>query len=864
MLAALAVVGALVSCSQELDRPPEPAEPIASTVATEYRVVYLRAAESADGVVRSDARTAHLVAEAAVDPIEIPARAYQRKLGEAVAVTGAVEELSTEDWGRRDEVVTLEAFPLEPRERVRAAEVTRPAASPEQGRAALEAALAERGEHPRARLAFHPEVPFDVVDRVDWFGAETASDRRSALMTAELEERRPEIQALTSASRAWLEHDYASCEWLYASRIDHAAVVACSPADLVALRDDPRVRGVSIPGYDSPDSLSGEEAREIGGLQMDIILTDDPDSDGMELDGQESGQIRVAVADREGFYRADEHPGFDDWYCPTSNCSRISAQTVCDDEGSCSSGNTDGDAAFNHGIRILGWYMDLQQNQDSYDISCTLNSQCDDDYECEAKSGRCQLEDEFIDAYSYFAKEADLYLYRLEGGEGTFPVSYEASVEHAADAGMDIYQISHGAERWRCENPRDGSEFAAAADYAVSHDMVLVASASNSIEACDDDCHVNRVGAARPEVIVVGAASDSTSQSDANWNLWPAMGEDMDLDDDPNCSIPTGATCQSSCDDNDDCEGARCADGVCLYTCWSSGLGGADIRTQYYGVQDNDRSIIDIVGPSEPTFRPHVDSTGTHSYNSAAGGGGTSQASPAIGAAVVSLLDWARYRGYSLIYSNPGVVNAALLTMGDGTDSGGTTAHAGDVPGVQESVTGLDPLWGAGRLNFRHFSEVGLDWPWGINYGTVAVSTTGTYYVRLNSGPLSSDYESLTAAIVWNETNLDVDDTSSYAADIVMSVIGTSGSGSCPTTPSGSQTNFGADSSFDVQKRVRFRESVGGPTLDNRCMYLKLGVYSLPASRTISLFSYREDLDRESSESLGTCAEGSGATDCVR
>jgi hypothetical protein len=662
-------------------------------------------------------------------------------------------------------------------------------------------------------LIFSPTISPDAPDRVNWLSdLRQFRSRREAILDAELNLRQPEIAESIDAGLANLHSLELNCR-LEGRMVSTNGVVlrGCTKGDIQKLADNADLLSefsIANPPNE-PHALNGGQLRSILGMQTRIAVNLDEVAQfsGEGPTAASSDNVVVALIDEEGFFGAERHPAYYDVPNPGMTCGAISAGFSSRVVGfgcntsTCTPGSHWGTFPGNHGIITMAPFSSIMEGQDP-----------------------CFTSSASREARSHGAFEATLRVHRNDAGAAQERVA----MEFAALGGAHIISLSQGNGYTSCNNPRGfNANITAAADFVNSLDVVLVRSAGNNVAACNDNCYITANSSVRPEIITVGAMFDSIGAG--NYIGWPLMDErftNMNLT--PNCSTPCPAST----------------------ACWSSSIGGANLRIGGATVP-NARGIVDVVGPADHALAASYTSDAAYSYVTS--GAGTSQAAPAVASAVVSLVDWALVNGFPSII-NGGSANVSLIAMGDGQVGTATSSH---LPGaIPDSYSGLDRLWGAGRLRFRLPTDRGMDGPWGWGWGSVVMNPATTHYVRAGGGPFNADVDSYRVVASWNEVNLN-GGAGTSAADFVLSVISTApSSGSCPSAPQGTATTHRSDLSFDVQKQVRIRRADIVP-MHNRCVYARIDYLSGPSSRTVFYTDVWEDLDRECAENLGQCGDSS-------
>jgi hypothetical protein len=545
-------------------------------------------------------------------------------------------------------------------------------------------------------------------------------------------------------------------------------------------------------------SLRGDDLRADTGAQMRLHLTNT--YDGQHGTTVNRPNVNVALLDGEGFYRAWEHPAFLDCVgCAT----RITAHEYCDDSPyGCWNDTPSGWAGCHGAVAMVGAFSHLLQGQDP------------------AVPGVADREDRTFGAY-----EADIEVYRWLPGGG------EVALTHAADPpgtddGVDIVAMSWGGGE--CNDVDAATAWRDAWDYAYSHGVFGIVCAMNAVNRFDDDCTANG-WATRPDLLVVGAVGDNVgapingkpATPIGNWvyDTQPAMGWHWtDMSGADNC--PSGAPGST--------------------TCWSTAYGGANLRFTS-GLREHARQVIDLISPSGREMGAQINGAGSPIYSTQCCG--TSMAAPHAAAAAASLRDWANANGWT--WFDGGFMHVNMLLMGDGTYGG----HDGP---WGPRLTGLDRLWGAGRLKERLFTDAGMDAPWAWGTGSFYIYEGDVIDVPIGGGPIDADVDSWTGALSWDEPYLHADDTSHFAAWIKMRVVTTNPVGGSCVNPGGGSgvTTVYSDVSRDVAKLIRIRPATISQ-LWNKCAWIRFEGTEVPVDpygyqrRWVYRADYWEDLDRE-------------------
>ncbi len=647
---------------------------------------------------------------------------------------------------------------------------------------------------------FTPQVRADAPMRVAWLAEQ--EDRGSAMKAAE-RERQVEIRERLARTRPRLEA-LGHCEFLYGTKANHAGYLACSPEGLRLLaRDADFVEDIDIIEVGQPTDMRGDDLRADTGAQL-ARFTDDAAFQGdTATPGSGRSVVEVALLDGEGFYRAWNHPAFDDW---ANGPTRIDRVRACFGSGVCVNDTVSGTDGNKHGaISMVGAFSHLKQGQDPTVVSA------------QAREER-----------SHGAYEAELELYRWFAGGGE-PGLIEAT-DPNVDNGVDIAEISWSGGS--CANVDGAAAWRDAWDFAYSHGTFGVISAGNAVNRTNDNCSANG-WATRVDLLVVGGMGDNTAATPiAGWNYdtEAIMGQQFtNLAANPNCG-GNGATC------------------------WNSSIGGANLR--FSSVQVNPgRGVVDVVTPSGRALGAQMNgplNALTQTYTTQCCG--TSQAAPHAASAAVSLKDWANTNSFG-VFSDPGFMHVNMLLMGDGSGAGfGLNQNPGAPTGL--SLSGMNRLWGAGRLKMRLFNNAGLDGPGAWGTGALYVHHGDVTDIPIGGAPISSDVDAWTGAIAWDEPFLNANNGSNFAADIIFRVVTTNPvGGQCINPGGGSATTVRSDTSYDPQKRIHIRPGEISQ-LHGRCAWMRFQGLSVPNGadgqprRLVYRADYWEDLDRESWENL--------------
>lgn len=646
--------------------------------------------------------------------------------------------------------------------------------------------------------AFSPKQPWDTQERVAWLAPQPSRER--ALLAAEAA-RKAEVADLLARSLDQLDA-LDLCTVVNPSPVQNAAWIACDPDELriLAGRGEHFVQALDVIGRGTPTGVDGDEVRGATGSQTNIALTQGHQGGN---GGGSRPAVEVALLDGEGFYRGAQHPGFDDWL---NGPSRVTSIMTCSTV-SCWTDSINGSSG-NHGsTAMLGAFSHVLQGQDPAVTTTT------------AREDR-----------SHGAYEAEIEAYRWLAGGGE-PGLIRAA-DPGVDGGVDMAVISWG--NYDCGNELAYTAWRDAWDYAYSQGVFGIISAANGVNRTNDNCTTNG-WASRPDMLVVGAFGDNvgsvtngkaaTPISSWNYDTQPVMGWHWtDLSNNPNCA------------GNGD-------------TCWHSSYGGGNLRFSANTTR-RARSVVDIAAPAGRELAPRMNGSSAIYASQCCG---TSQAAPNAAAAAVTLKDWAMADGHTA-FNDPGFMHVAMLLMGDGTGSG-TNPNPGAAPTT--SSAGMNWVWGSGRLKMRLWDDVGLDGPWAWGVGSLYIYDGDTIDVVIGGDPISSDVDSWTGAMSWNEPWINANDTNKFAADIVFRVVTTNPvNGQC-VNPQGSSnvTTVYSDLSFDPTKRIRLRPGVI-EQLHGKCAWMRFQAYNVPADqngynrRLVYRADMWEDLDREGAENL--------------
>lgn len=754
--------------------------------------------------IETDGRSA-LLADASIDPM----RAYLPALSEQTGLDLGTS-VRLEKNGETGELELIEAIvsrgttpdPVGPDERY--TDQTDAAARIAQVDAELrrpDPVLDEQGRL-LVYATFSPRIPADAPQRVDWLA--THDSREEAMRQAELE-RQEEIDGLMRESTRKLEA-LDLCELHGRSRAGHSGYLLCTPDQLQQLaREADFIRELDVVDVGRPMGMRGDDKRGATGMQSDTGLLAGYSGE-QEVTGSGRTTIEVAMLDGEGFYRAWEHPAFDDW---TDGPSRIDTHMHCYSSGNCYNDTISGFPLAHGAYAMTGAFAQITQGQDP-GVPLAADRQ-----------------DRTHGAY-----EATLETYRWHAGGGE-PALVRASDPSVAN-GVDIAVMSWGNDY--CANVDSHTAWRDAWDFAYSHGTFGVMSAGNTVKGSADTCTANG-WATRVDILAVGAFGDNvgsslngkpaTPISSWDYDTQPLMGwHRTDLGQATNCVSP---------DANDNC--------------WSSAYGAGALRFGS-GAVIQGRDVIDVVAPSGRQLGAHMTGPGAATYGTQCCG--TSVAAPEAASAAVTLKAWANAAGYG-IFTDPGFMHVNMLLMGDGT-RGYKEHDPGSAP--TSSTNDMDPLWGAGRLKMRLLTEAGMDGPWAWGTGAFWMYDGDVVDVAIGGSPMSSDVDAWNGAFAWDEPYLNANDAGHAAADIVFRVVVTDPVGGACINPGGSGgTTIHSDTSFDPQKVIRLRPGVM-EQMHGKCGWMRFAAYDIPtgpdgyARRYVYRADLWEDLDREVYENL--------------
>jgi hypothetical protein len=172
----------------------------------------------------------------------------------------------------------------------------------------------------------------------------------------------------------------------------------------------------------------------------------------------------------------------------------------------------------------------------------------------------------------------------------------------------------------------------------------------------------------------------------------------------------------------------------------NEGLYSGSAQGGFFGpaAEGANRTIIDMLGPSDISLRAVDDSSLSPQYRAEGGGDFccTSSATPTIAGAAALFRDWYLAEKSSLI-DDPGILYANLLLMGDGMMAFGS--------GLYDRI-GYHSRYGAGIFRLRAFDGEGLDGPAQWMTGSVCVDDGEVVTVDLNqSAPLPSGVDYIKA-----------------------------------------------------------------------------------------------------------------------
>ncbi len=649
--------------------------------------------------------------------------------------------------------------------------------------------------------SFAPRVPADAPMRVDWLA--THASREAAMREAE-QERQEELDGLMVETTRKLEA-LGLCQLHGRTRAGHSAYLMCTEGELRQLaREADFVQELDVVDTGRPMGMRGDDMRGATGGQTDLALNGGFAGEN-EVAGSGRATVEVALLDGDGFYRAWEHPGFNDWQ---NGPSRIDTHLHCYSSGNCYNDTVSGNPLAHGAVAQTGAFSHLLQGQDP------------------AVVNQADQEDRTHGAY-----EATLETYRWHAGGGE-PALIRAA-DPTVDNGVDIAVISWGNDA--CSNVDAHVAWRDAWDFAYSHGTFGVISAGNTVKATADSCTANG-WATRVDMLTVGAFGDNVGSMTngkaatpiGNWtyDTQPLMGWHWtDMTQANNCVGDTNGNC------------------------WSSAYGGGQLRFGN-GQVISGRDVIDLVAPSGRELGPQMTGPGASAYGTQCCG--TSMAAPEAASAAVTLKDWANSSGYG-VFTDPGFMHVNMLLMGDGTR--GYKAHnPGGAPIT--SVSDMDPLWGAGRLKMRLFNEAGMDGPWAWGTGAFWMYDGDVVDVAIGGAPISSDVDAWNGAFAWDEPYLNANDATHAAADIVFRVVVTNPVGGVCQNPGGSGgTIVYSDVSYDPQKIIRLRPGTISQ-LHGKCAWMRFQAYDIPTGpdgfdrRYVYRADYWEDLDREAYENL--------------
>ncbi|MEE9385041.1 MAG: S8/S53 family peptidase [Nannocystaceae bacterium] len=231
------------------------------------------------------------------------------------------------------------------------------------------------------------------------------------------------------------------------------------------------------------------------------------------------------------------------------------------------------------------------------------------------------------------------------------------------------------------------------------------------------------------------------------------------------------------------------------------------------------RTMVDIAASAcrELLF----DDTGGYSRSAC----GTSYAAPTVTGTAIDFIDWYKVE-YSDYIDNPGVLYVHLLLQGDRQTESGTYL-----------ATGYDQVVGSGHLRARRFDAVGLDGPWDYGRYSACVGHNTDVSIDISGGTLSSDVDTISAAIYWYDGR---HHSSGTLDDIDLALM------------EGNTVLENSQSASDNKERV-FHDDPGG-----RDLSLRIRGFNVTAddegcgdNRMRVWFAwYYEDSDRESHENL--------------
>lgn len=172
------------------------------------------------------------------------------------------------------------------------------------------------------------------------------------------------------------------------------------------------------------------------------------------------------------------------------------------------------------------------------------------------------------------------------------------------------------------------------------------------------------------------------------------------------------------------------------------------------------RAIVDLMAPGRETSAlPMFNNL----YQGAAPFGATSAAAPTVAGALLNLKDHLGTLFGSAFADSPGMLYATMLLMGDGAVgecTGALDPNCNAQLGTASEGDELNPIWGAGRMRMRLFTNSGMDSPWRARWCTreVGQGDVATCLANPDSGgtnqALDADVDRLRATAFWYEPNL--------------------------------------------------------------------------------------------------------------
>lgn len=645
---------------------------------------------------------------------------------------------------------------------------------------------------------FWPEVPPDAALRVDWSSVEHRLRPRSALLEGErLRQAELELRAVTNEN--WLATE-SGCEWVHRASASNAAFLWCESSELDILRSASRVESAT-PVLRPILTHRGDDSRAATGLQHGHLITAGFDGDTPDPASSRT-RVEIALVDWEGFGRNHLHPAYQN---TNGGPSRVTRRRICG--ATCADFTLDQMGYDNaHGAVTMGSLQDVLDGQDP-----PLSGPAREDR-------------------SYGAHEAELEFY--------MPISIAPAISDAAstDQGVDIIAVN--AQAGSCGEPATVAPERDAWNLAYALGAIGVTAAGNGVNRTNDACTANGF-ATRPEIVVVGGSGDDTTAPSAdmiNTFETPAFITPMTgwtLDTDPLMGWHwTDSSFANNCPDAP----------APQTTCWSSAMGGANVRSNGT-VFSSAWNVIDVITPAGRELSAYY-SGGAPAYLNVSGG--TSHAVFEGAAVLASVLDF----GYSAGLANfqtPGIPALLMNLMGDGTRGFQYTTGTGPT-----AYSGNHNLWGSGRLRARYFNEAGMDGPWGLDTGFFNITHGQRFDFLLGSGPMTDpDVNFLRAGISWFEPNISAT-SGTDAANIIVRIVRTPPSGGSCVNPNGTGgVIVRSDVSLSFEKILKLSSAEFASMVGN-CVWLRVEALFVPTAsfRTVYRAAYWEDLDRETAENL--------------